>query len=154
MSGDEAGRLTTRESIERWIVTPEDDGGRRVLLMRTAPSAVGTWPQFWQAITGGMEEGETPPDACRREVREETGIEIAADRIASLSLTLEIPVPEAGWLVRKRVFLAEAPEQPTAVSPEHVDARWVPMAEVEAMLHWDTCRTALARVRQELGLAS
>lgn len=125
-----------------------------MLLMRTAPDSIGTWPQFWQAVTGGMEEGETPLDACRREVREETGIEIAADRISSLGLTLEIPIPEVGWLVRKRVFLAEAPEQPIALSPEHVEARWVPMAEVEPMLHWDTCRTAFARVRQELGLAS
>jgi dATP pyrophosphohydrolase len=145
--------MTIRDSIECWIVTP-DDGGRRVLLMRTAPSSVGDWPQFWQAVTGGMEDGETPLDACRREIREETGMEVAAGRIQSLDLTQEIPVPAAGWLVRKRVFLAEAPEQPIAISPEHVDARWVPVGEVEAMLHWDTCRTAFARVRERLGLAS
>ena len=152
MSG--GGQLTVRDSIECWIVTPDDDNGRRVLLMRTAPAVVGDWPQFWQAVTGGMEPGEAPLDACRREIREETGIDAPADRIESLDLDLEIPVPAAGWLVRKRVFIARLPEQPITLSPEHVDARWVPIGEVEAMLHWDTCRTACARVRKRLGLAS
>ena len=31
--------------------------------------------EFWQPITGGLEEGETKIDALKREVREETGIE-------------------------------------------------------------------------------
>jgi len=152
MSG--ADGLTVRDSVECWIVTPGQADGRRVLLMRTAPSAVGEWPQFWQAVTGGMEAGETALDACRREIREEAGIDVAVDRIESLDLTLEIPIRAAGWLVRKRVFLAEIPEQPISLSPEHVDARWVPAAEVEAMLYWDTCRTAFARVREKLGFGS
>jgi len=152
MSG--ADGLAVRDSVECWIVGPDRADGRRVLLMRTAPSVVGDWPQFWQAVTGGMEAGEVPLDACRREIREETGIDVAAERISSLDLGLEIPVPAAGRLVRKRVFLAEVPGQPIAISPEHVDARWVPTAEAEAMLYWETCRTALTRVRETLGFGS
>jgi 8-oxo-dGTP pyrophosphatase MutT (NUDIX family) len=30
--------------------------------------------QFWQPITGGLEEGETKMEALKREIREETGI--------------------------------------------------------------------------------
>jgi len=29
---------------------------------------------FWQPVTGGLEEGETKIEALKREVREETGI--------------------------------------------------------------------------------
>ncbi len=30
--------------------------------------------QFWQPITGGLEEGETKREALKREIKEETGI--------------------------------------------------------------------------------
>lgn len=31
-------------------------------------------PEFWQSVTGGLEEGEIPSDAAVRELFEETGI--------------------------------------------------------------------------------
>lgn len=143
--------LTIRPSIECWLVSGDADGGRRVLLLRTRPDAMGL--QFWQAITSGIEPGEAPEGTCVREVREETGIEVAREAVEPLDLSMEIPVPSAGWLIHKRVFLARVPERPVTLSPEHADARWVAPGEVDAMLHWPTCRTSFARVRERLGLA-
>lgn len=34
-------------------------------------------PEFWQSVTGSMEEGESPAQTAIREVKEETGIDIA-----------------------------------------------------------------------------
>ena len=139
-----------RPSVECWLVSGGADGDRRVLLLRRRPSRRGL--QCWQAVTGGMEPGESPEEACVREVREETGIRISSDAVRALDLAFEFPVPEDGWVVHKRVFVAEAAEQPVALSAEHVDARWVEPDEVDGMLYWDTCHAAFGRLREVLGL--
>lgn len=53
------------------------DGAERVLLARRAhePDA-----GRWDLVGGFLEEGEAPLDGLRREVREETGLEIEAGR--------------------------------------------------------------------------
>lgn len=38
-------------------------------------------PEFWQSVTGSLEEKETPYQAAVREVKEETGIEILAENL-------------------------------------------------------------------------
>ena len=57
------------------ILFKRADGKFQYLLLRRYPSKrhpeVG---EFWQPITGGLEEGETKIEALKREVREETGI--------------------------------------------------------------------------------
>ncbi len=37
--------------------------------------------QFWQSVTGSMEEGELPLHTALREVREETGIDILGEKL-------------------------------------------------------------------------
>lgn len=44
-------------------------GGDVLMLQRREP------PDFWQSVTGSLEEGETPQSAARRELFEETGID-------------------------------------------------------------------------------
>ncbi|WP_423732671.1 dihydroneopterin triphosphate diphosphatase [Hafnia paralvei] len=41
-------------------------------------------PDFWQSVTGSLEEGESAPHAAQREVKEEVGIDITGE---NLSLT-------------------------------------------------------------------
>jgi len=52
------------------IVFRETDRGVEYLLLKTTPER----EDFWQPVTGGLEEGETEVDALKREVSEETGI--------------------------------------------------------------------------------
>jgi ADP-ribose pyrophosphatase YjhB (NUDIX family) len=60
-------------------VLPEQDG--RVLLARRAHEP---FRGAWDAIGGFVGEGEHPLDGLRREVREETGLEIEVDRLLGI----------------------------------------------------------------------
>jgi 8-oxo-dGTP diphosphatase len=57
-----------------------DESGRVLLQLRDEKDWI-PFPGMW-ALPGGMlEEGETPAECIRREVFEEMGIELAADRV-------------------------------------------------------------------------
>lgn len=48
----------------------------RVLMLRRRDD-----PEFWQSVTGSLEDGESPLDTALREVKEETGIDIARENL-------------------------------------------------------------------------
>lgn len=51
-----------RQSIEAWIYHPEDG---EILLLKVEDEPV----SFWQPVTGGIESGESPEEACLREIK-------------------------------------------------------------------------------------
>ncbi len=53
-----------------------EDGAGRVLLVKHVPERGGFWQGKWICPGGALELGETIPEGIRREVREETGLEI------------------------------------------------------------------------------
>ena len=50
------------------LVVVHTDNADILLLKRTQPV------RFWQSVTGSLEPGETPQNAARREIEEETGL--------------------------------------------------------------------------------
>jgi 8-oxo-dGTP diphosphatase len=105
---------------------------RRLLVIRRgrAPSA-GTW-----SIPGGRcEPGETPADACTREVREETGVTVAVLRWAG---RVERPAPD-GRIYLIDDFVCELIDDGTRGSgglragDDAEAARWVNLAEFDAL---------------------
>ena len=71
----EIGPGVTRNAAIRLgcaVIIPDEQG--RILLQKRTD---GDW---WSLPAGGMEPGETPTQAAMREVREETGLEIAIER--------------------------------------------------------------------------
>nr|NIU39170.1 NUDIX domain-containing protein [Candidatus Bathyarchaeota archaeon]NIV44306.1 NUDIX domain-containing protein [Candidatus Bathyarchaeota archaeon] len=57
------------------IVFKRGNGKLQYLMLKTIPLRAHAMGQFWQPITGGLEEGETKVEALKREIREETGIQ-------------------------------------------------------------------------------
>lgn len=59
------------------VILLRDTQGR--LLMQHRDGAAPAWPYKWGLPGGGIEPGETPEEAMRRELEEETGIRIDGD---------------------------------------------------------------------------
>ena len=125
-----------------------------VLLVHRNPSL----GSYWHTVAGGVEDGETPAEAARRELREETGLEPV--EFCPLATTVEYayPVSEepperraryAPGLVAVAVscFLVEAPDDWEPVLDwEHDGYRWCAPAEAVATLRWADTADALGRV--------
>lgn len=67
--------MTTPKRPISVLVLLHDNQGN-VLLMERADKA-----DFWQSVTGSLEENETPFQAALREVAEETGIELLPEQL-------------------------------------------------------------------------
>lgn len=75
-----------------------DDHGR-VLLVKP------TYKDPWEVPGGGVEAGESPRDACRRELREELGLDIVPGRL--LCVDYRRPIPDVRGDALRFLFAAE-----------------------------------------------
>jgi len=105
---------------------------------------------FWQAISGGGEDDETPLQAAKRESNEEGGLSLDTDFI-QLDSTATIPAPQAAgmlWgpdvlVVPEYAFGADSAGQEIVLSPEHVSFRWVDYPTAQNLLRFDSNKNAL-----------
>ncbi|MFC0865756.1 NUDIX hydrolase [Sphaerimonospora cavernae] len=94
-----------------------DESGRLLLIRRGRPPAEGRW-----SLPGGrVEPGETDAEAVRRELREETGLDVTVDRWAG---AVERPGP-GGVTYEIHDYVATAdPPAPLSPGDDAADARW------------------------------
>jgi dihydroneopterin triphosphate diphosphatase len=82
----EAGLVRRRyKRPESVLVAVYTRAGEVLMLRRTRPA------DFWQSVTGSLAWGESPIQAARRELYEETGI-MAGDRLVDLRETVRFPI--------------------------------------------------------------
>jgi 8-oxo-dGTP pyrophosphatase MutT (NUDIX family) len=97
-------------------------GSREFLVLHRAhfgPEFAGDWA--WTPPSGARQPGEAPAVAAARELREETGLELALVRIDS-------PDPDVA------LYLAEAPaDAEVVIDAEHDAHRWLPLDEAAGL---------------------
>lgn len=120
--------------------------GDRVLAMRRARTKDAA-PGVWEAISGRLEPGEPPIEAARREVLEESGLQVRVDE-----RPLEAHVTErAGVPMLIVYYVAEWIAGEPVLSEEHDEVRWADADEFAAL----TTIAPLAKaVRRLLGTIS
>jgi 8-oxo-dGTP diphosphatase len=106
-----------------------------VLVVRRArPPREGSW-----TIPGGrIEPGETASAAARREVREETGIDVAV--VAETEVFVLDP-----YVIHEHVCVAASPAPPLRPGDDAADARWALLSELEALGVHEDARAVIAR---------
>jgi dATP pyrophosphohydrolase len=106
---------------------------------------------IWQTVAGGGEDDETPLQAARRELGEETGIFSTAP-LLQLQTIEPIPVTEFRssyrwgeelYVIPQYCFGADVGEAEIRLSHEHSQVHWLRYAEAQALVHHEGNRTAL-----------
>ncbi|ANX04892.1 NUDIX hydrolase [Immundisolibacter cernigliae] len=95
-----------------------DAAGRVLLIQRGRPPAKGLW-----SVPGGkVEWGEAVADACRREVREETGIDVS---IGPLVTWIERMDPSHHYVILDFVGAPLRDDVPLQAGDDAAAARWL-----------------------------
>ncbi len=125
--------------------------GDRFLILHTVPAG------HWNHPAGQVEADETPTQAARRELAEETGLDAPVVDLR-LPQSYRVPVderhayPEGLEEVRIDSFAADArPGWEPVLSDEHDDLRWSTYEEAMKLLTWPEARAALAASIQSPG---
>lgn len=110
------------------VVMPVD-AGRRVLLVRQYRLPVGKY--LWELPAGKVDEGETPLQAARRELAEETGYR------AKKWEKLAIFYPSPGFLAEKMtIYLAHDLTEgvKTPMEDERIETKWFTAKEIDELI--------------------
>ena len=130
-----------RQSIEAWIYHPEE---REILLLKVEDEKF----SFWQPITGGIESGESPEEACLREIKEETGLLLACSDLTSLG-DFMVKIDE-NLTIHKNLFLVLTEQKEIRISDEHVGAQWVALDKVSSQLYWPSNQATFEMISEKL----
>ena len=130
-----------RQSIEAWIYHPKE---REILLLKVENEPV----SFWQPITGGIESGESPEEACLREIKEETGLLLACSNLTGLG-DFRVKIDE-NLSIHKNLFLVLTEQKEIQISDEHVGAQWIALEKVSSQLYWPSNQATFAIISGKL----
>ena len=129
-------------------------GGKiQYLLLKTIPKR----GEFWQPITGGLEEGETKIEALKREVREETGIKNIIKIIENVHYYEFQDLPFMEYLKRhghackhlkEYAFGVEVSSDEKVVldGKEHSEFKWCSFQEALRLMKWKGNKDALKKL--------
>ncbi|CAH6660823.1 dihydroneopterin triphosphate diphosphatase [Pseudocitrobacter vendiensis] len=118
------------------VIYAEDT--KRVLMLQRRDD-----PDFWQSVTGSVEEGESAPQAAAREVKEEVSVDIIAERLNLMDCqrTVEFEIFShlrhryAPGVMRNTEswFCLALPHEREIVFTEHLTYRWVNAVDAAAL---------------------
>jgi 8-oxo-dGTP pyrophosphatase MutT (NUDIX family) len=114
-------------------------GRSEVLVVHRSPAGGG----YWHTIAGGVEPGETAPEAARRELLEETGL----DTDVGLSEVAFDYLLEGRPAMHVDCFLVDAPDDwEPQLDHEHDGYRWHTAEDAPGALFWDDTSAALRQL--------
>ncbi|MDA8499291.1 dihydroneopterin triphosphate diphosphatase [Citrobacter sp. Igbk 17] len=121
--------MAYKQPVSVLVVIYAKDTGRVLMLQRRDD------PDFWQSVTGSLEEGETASQAALREVKEEVAIDVAREQLTLIDCqrTVEFEIFShlrhryAPGIVRNMEswFCLALPTERKIVFTEHLTYRWV-----------------------------
>ena len=93
--------------------------GKMLILKRSAEDD--HLPEVWETVGGGMDAEETPQEALKREIREETGLEVSVREPFNVFTFRK----QTGEFKVGITFLCDAEDDTVVLSHEHSEYRWI-----------------------------
>jgi dATP pyrophosphohydrolase len=125
--------------IDLYVARPVG-AGFEFLVLRRSPQ--GRSPGAWEVVHGHLEKGESPIEAARRELREETGL--APSAMYNLSRVESFYLPRTDEVAMIPAFVAfVASDAEASLSEEHDAAEWLSVDLARSRLSWPRSRRAL-----------
>jgi predicted aconitase with swiveling domain len=113
------GTLELPEVRETHVVSCVVMDGEKLLLLKRSDK-VGTFQGHWAAVSGFVEDGETPPQAACKELREETGMDLMFEKEGT---AVAVRDGCTVWQVHPYLFRATSPK--VEIDWEHTEFTWV-----------------------------
>jgi len=141
-----AHETSSRETVVRagvvdvFVVRVAPRGWQHLALRR---SRFTRCPGTWEAVHGHVERGESPPEAARREVREETGL--AIERLYALTVN-PFFLNATGTVELAVAFVAVVAPGDVALGDEHDAHAWLSRATAMRRYHWPRERESLRHI--------
>lgn len=85
---------------------------------------------FWQVPEGKLEEGESPVDALKREMKEELSIDVDSAELVSVTQT-ELEAKGMKYLAVRLVFDVKLKSTEITLSHEHSDYQWISADKID-----------------------
>jgi 8-oxo-dGTP pyrophosphatase MutT (NUDIX family) len=132
--------------VDVYVIRPWGPEWRVLALQRALDTRC---PTAWETVHGRIEPGERPEEAAAREVREETGLDVAR----LYNVTVQPFYLHGFGTVQLAVVFAAFVAEPGDVSlgPEHQASEWLPVPAARERFVWPREREALDHVVQLLG---
>lgn len=108
---------------ERAVVTAFLRNEGDVLLLKRSDE-VGSYQGHWAGVAGHVEDHDSPEDAARAEIREETGIDPETCTLVRRGDSFPVEDPDLGvrWTVHPYLF--ECPTRAVELDREHTEFEW------------------------------
>ena len=140
-SGTAAREATVRAGVvDVFVVRPVARGWRHLALRRSRRTRC---PGTWETVHGRIERGESPGDAARREVQEETGLPI--ERLYALTVNPFYFVA-TGAVELAVAFVAVVGAGKVALGDEHDAHEWLSRTAARRRYHWPRERESLDHI--------
>ena len=113
---------------------------------------------WWQAVAGGGEDDETPLEAAKREVFEETGV---SGNVVLIQLDTIVPIRATGfrdshlwgeevYVIPQYCFGGQVKGDAIVLSAEHSEYRWLEYDDALDLMAFDGNKTALWELDRRL----
>ena len=141
------GAMTTVNAgtVDVYVIDPSPPAWQVLVMQRGADTRC---PGAWETVHGHIEPNESPAEAARREVMEETGLRIQRLYVIAVQPFFMQKTQAVEMAIVFAAFVSAS--QPVILGSEHLRYQWLDVGAAAERFIWPRERAALAEITELL----